>query len=325
MDANLERLRIVAQIARLGSVTLAARSLHLTPSAVSQQLRAFETAVGHRLFDRHPRGMSLTAAGRLVAARAAAVAAEISGLERDLQLFEAGGVGRVSLGVFPTFAASLLPLVIQRFRQQEPDVHLEVRSAKLTELQARLGSGELDVSVLWSFEDVAPGASDDSIAADPTVLLVPRDHPTSSRSTVTIVELAAERWITRADGHPGTDLLHRVGAEAGFVPQVALAASDYQETQALVAAGLGVALVPRLATTALRDDVAVVSIGGGMPRRRLRVECRDASGHAAAAKLASLIESVLRSPRSPLEGDASPTSPAARAQTGRAAHVDRDI
>jgi DNA-binding transcriptional LysR family regulator len=104
---------------------------------------------------------------------------------------------------------------------------------------------------------------------DSTVLIVPRSHRLARRDTVELGDLQEEEWIVRAGGHPTAELLFRCAHTAGFHPKVALEASDYQETQAMIAAGLGILMCPRLATSFLRDDVVICGLDTSIPPRRI--------------------------------------------------------
>lgn len=281
-EADAAKLAVVARVGRFGSVSMAAKSLHLTPSAVSQQVRAVEEALGVRLFERRPHGMALTPAGRVVTERVREIESVLSRLHRDLDDLADGSRGRVSVGVFPSFASSHMPRVMKAFQVEHPDLRLDVRSARLAQLDAGLAAHQLDVALTWSYDGDDPRASGVELAPDPTVLLLPEGHRRAELAEVPLAALAGEKWVCRADGHPVTDVLHRAAASAGFSPEIVLAANDYQETQAMVAAGIGIALVPLLATFTRRSDVLVRRVSGDVPDRQLHVVRRLPSGDAPA-------------------------------------------
>jgi DNA-binding transcriptional LysR family regulator len=252
-------------------MTAAAEDLSYTPSAVSQQIRRLESELHTPMVDRHPRGVSLTEAGRAVVARAEAISGQLRGLQNDLDDLAGLRAGTLRIGVFPTFAASLLPSVITRFRSRHPGVALEVRSSRIVPVREQLVSGEIDLGLVWDYpwnrvEDT--GVAAEELMMDPTILLLPATHPLASRMTVDLSDLASEAWVVRAD-HPTREVLERCARDHGFVANVAVEANDYPELQAMVAAEFGIAMCPAMATQPLRDDLVLRRVGADLPARRI--------------------------------------------------------
>ena len=135
-----------------------------------------------------------------------------------------------------------------------------------------LDARELDMALTW---DYPWNRTDDRrvvtrpLMSDPTVLLLPLDHRLARRRTVRLGELADEAWIIRAEGHATRDLVARAARVAGFEARIAIEANDYPEVQAMIAAGLGIALCPQLATHPLRTDVMVKRLEASVPVRRI--------------------------------------------------------
>lgn len=272
VGADLNRLRILAAVSRSGSMAGAAAELSYTQSAVSQQIRKLEAELGVALVERHARGVRLTEAGHAAVRRAESIEAQLAGLDSDLKELDGGHTGTVRFGVFPTFAASLLPEVVVGLRAAHPEIRLAIHSSRIIPLHDALKTGQLDVALTW---DYPWNQSSDSefvthqLLLDSTVLILPRTHRLARRDTVDIGELQEEEWIVRAGGHPTADLLFRCAHTAGFRPKVAIEASDYQEAQAMIAAGLGILMCPRLATSSLRDDVVICGLDASIPSRRI--------------------------------------------------------
>jgi DNA-binding transcriptional LysR family regulator len=268
---DLERLAILAAVAKHGSMTAAAEEMSYTPSAISQQIRRLESDLRTPMVDRHPRGVTLTEAGRAVVARADAISGQLRGLENDLNDLAGLRAGTLRIGVFPTFAASLLPAVITRFRSRHPGVALQIRNSRDAPIRDLLISGDIDLGLMWDYpwnrEDNS-GVVAEELMNDPTILLLPAAHPLAARTTIDVADLAAEAWVVRAD-HPTRDVLERCARMHGFVPDVAVQASDYPEVQAMIAAGFGVAMCPALATQPLRDDLVVRRLSADVPARRI--------------------------------------------------------
>jgi DNA-binding transcriptional LysR family regulator len=271
MKFDLERLSILAAVARSGSMTAAAEELSYTPSAVSQQIRRLESELHTAMVDRHPRGVTLTEAGHAVVARAEAISGQLRGLENDLNDLAGLRAGTLRIGVFPTFAASLLPSVITRFRSRHPGIALEVLNSRKAPIRELLISGEIDLGLAWDYpwnrvED--PAVVAEELMLDPTILLLPATHPMAARMDVELADLKSEAWVVRAD-HPTRDVLERCARTHDFVPNVAAETNDYPELQAMIAAGFGIAMCPGLATQPLRDDLVVRRLRPDVPARRI--------------------------------------------------------
>lgn len=268
MELDVRRLFLLAEIAEHGSLTGAAEAMLYTTSAVSQQMRRLEAESGQTLFERHARGVVLTDAGRALAARARAIRRELAGAQSDLEALSGLRAGSLRIGSFPTASASILPLVLTQFAREHPAVAVSVKSALRDPLRELLLMREVELALLWEYDWSL--FSDDEIETeklvdDPTVLVVAAGSDVGRGGQVDLSSLAAARWIIRADGHPVADVLTRSCHAAGFAPDIAYDAHDYQEAQAMVAAGLGVALAPRLSLTNLRDDVRLVPLDPRVP------------------------------------------------------------
>ncbi|MER5960553.1 LysR family transcriptional regulator [Streptomyces sp. NPDC001939] len=260
---NVRRLLLLAEVAERGSLTAAAEALSMTTSAASQQMSLLEREAGQPLIERLPRGARTTAAGAALAERGRAIRRELQAAEADLEAFGHLDRGVVTLGSFPTASASLLPLALTRFRRAHPQVRTVVRAGVLAQLREMLHTGEVELSLLWDYD--WNRVDDDQLILtplleDPTVLVVPTSSPLVSSDHVRLSDLADQEWIIRAENHPVADVLRRSCRQAGFEPRIAYASHDYQEAQAMVAAGLGLALAPRLALTNRRSDVRLLSL-----------------------------------------------------------------
>src|SRR3954463_9699656 len=275
---DIRRLQVLLATVELGAVTAAAEALTYTPSAISQQLRRLEHDVGQPLMRRHARGMVPTEAGLVLSVHARKVLRQLDAAQADLDEIAGLRRGQVVLGTFPTVASSFLPLVVRRFRQLYPEIRLDIRSAREAQLVEWLENGTVDLSLLWDYEwrRLDPAEFElTELFEDPTVLVVSVDHPLARRRRVNIADLADEHWIVRAEP-PGREGLHTSALAAGFEPKVSCQANDYQEAQAMVSVGLGVALAPRTAVRNPNPDVRVLALGTDVPARRVLLAPRQA-------------------------------------------------
>jgi molybdate transport repressor ModE-like protein len=260
---DVRRVLLLVEVARCGSVTAAARALNYTPSAVSQQISRLETEAAQPLLERHARGVTLTDAGRALVGRGERIKRELTALENELADFAGLRAGTLRVGTFPTVGSSLLPYAVTAFRERHPDIRLTVRSSRIAGLWTMLENREIELTLMWDY-DWGRIDRDDAVVTplldDPPALLVSDRHPFAGRRTVALADLAGDTWITRAENHPVAEALIRSCRAVGFEPQIAYEAHDYQEAQAMVATGIGVALAPRLALEGVRPGVTILPL-----------------------------------------------------------------
>ncbi|MCF7548674.1 LysR family transcriptional regulator [Pseudonocardia sp. WMMC193] len=275
---DVRRLALLAAVLDSGSMTAAAEQLGYSPSAVSQQLRRLEAEAGQPLLHRQARGVRPTEAGALLAGHARHLVRRLEAAEADLAELAGLRRGTLAVGTFPTVASALMPLVVSRFRRQYPDIRLDVRSARLDELLTMLENGTVGLSLLWDYDWHRVDAQEFSLTPlldDPTVVVLAQDHRLARRRQTSMAELADEDWIVRAHDHPVAEVLERSCRAAGFTPRISFQANDYQEAQAMVSVGLGIALAPRTAVTTPHPDVRVLSLGRDAPSRRILLAHRQ--------------------------------------------------
>ncbi|PFG29817.1 LysR family transcriptional regulator [Paramicrobacterium agarici] len=286
--ASAERILLLSTVAREGSMTAAAESAGYSVSAISQQIRKLELEAGVPLLQRHSRGIFLTDAGRAVVEHAERIQGQMKSLQHSLDDIIGLRSGTLRMGTFPTAGSSLLPAAISGFRKAHPFVELTVRSFRKVPLLNMLTNRDISMSLLWEYPWSRidhPNLDLVHLMDDPTDLVVSHNHPMAERESVSVSELVDEVWVIRAEKHPVMEAIIRASNKVGFEPKVAYEANDYQEAQAMVAVGLGVALVPRLALSVQRSDVKVIPLTGIVPRRRIML-ARLADGVPNPAELA---------------------------------------
>src|ERR1700724_4059088 len=148
---STRRLQILREVAYRGSFSAAAEALSYTQSAVSQQIAALEAQTGMALLERHPRGVSLTAAGQTLVRHAEGILASLDSAEAALAAISGLRGGRLRMASFPTAGATLMPLAIASFRASYPEVELTLAEGEPEEIVPRLRAGELDVALLFDF------------------------------------------------------------------------------------------------------------------------------------------------------------------------------
>ncbi|MFE0026894.1 LysR family transcriptional regulator [Amycolatopsis sp. NPDC059021] len=254
-------LEVFREVAQRGSFTAAAKAMGYTQSAISRQVSSLESAVDAPLFDRLPRGVRLTAEGHVLLGHAEAVLDRLGTARSDLTALRDLAGGRLRIGAFPTADASLVPRAIAAFQHAHAKVTLSLVESLTPGQLAQLHSGDIDLAVV----STAPSRPLDTAGLDLHHLLddtmfvaLPPAHPLVGRGVVRLAQLAEERWVAgrgRVD-----DALITAGTLAGFRPRIELRAAEWIAKQGLVAAGLGIALVPSLAVDATRPDIALAPL-----------------------------------------------------------------
>jgi molybdate transport repressor ModE-like protein len=271
LDAR--RLKIFCAVAAEGSFTAAANRLHLSQSAVSQQIAILEREVGTPLVERLPRGVGLTAIGKVLAERGQSLLREMAGLEQELRRL-ADPPTRVTLGVFSTAGAHLVPVVVRKHREQFPDTQLILHASQPEDLESELAEGLIDVGLTWEYDFLSRPMGAlyrQHLLNDPLCLLLPGGHMLADcPGPIRLADVSHEPWIVRGHRPPYRDAFEVMCRIAGFEPDVAFRTEDYQSVQGLVAAGVGLAVVPRLSMTAQRPDIVVRLID--KPRFTRRIE-----------------------------------------------------
>jgi molybdate transport repressor ModE-like protein len=265
LGIELRHFLALEAVARAGSFGKAAASLGYTQSAVSQQIATLERIVGQRLVERPggPKAVSLTEAGRLLLTHADAIAARVAAAQADLTALGDGEAGALRVGVFQSVGQRILPELMRRFLKAWPLVDVTLtESADDAELLGLVERGELDLT--FSDLPLIEGPFDSvELMRDPYVLVVPSDSPLASRTTP-----PADREIAELDliGHKHCRTIANVEARFGR-PLTFVFRSDHNQTvQALVAAGVGMALVPRLTMDPEDEATALIELPKVSPR-----------------------------------------------------------
>jgi DNA-binding transcriptional LysR family regulator len=268
---NLERLRVLHAVSTTGSVIGAARTLHVTTSAVSQQVARLEREVGQRLVDRQGRGIRLTEAGVLLARYAGDLLTHVERVEAGLAEHRGVVAGTVAISAFATAARGLLPGVLRELGSRYPDLVVSLSEREPHEAVPALGRGDLDVAVVQDWADdvltVPDGLSRRHLLDDIFDAALPIGHPLADRDSLAVKELAGDDWIGWSGGQICHEWLVRTLWADGPRPRLMHTASEHSTQLALVAAGLGVAVIPRLGREPVPDSVRFVPIDPAPSRR----------------------------------------------------------
>lgn len=272
------RLRLLLALHEQGTIHAAAGSLHISPSAASQQLATLTREAGAPLTEPDGRKLRLTDAGRVLVEHAYALLAHLERAQGEVQAAANGELGRITVGSFPSAISSLLIPAAQTLHERAPRLRIDIREVTVPACLDQLAGGNLDVVVAVR-PDAALSADDlrfttIPLGADDLILALPANHPSVNAEIVDLSLLREQEWVSTLEGDACDQLLHRACASAGFRPNVRHRASDWTAILALVEAGMGAALVPQAARLPVPDGVITLPTSGHDARRHIYAAIR---------------------------------------------------
>lgn len=299
---DITALRSFREIHRQGSISLAARALDYTQSAVSRQIAGLENSLGATLLERHARGVRLTPAGELLLTHAAVILQRVEHAEREVAALHERPAVRLRVGAVASVSATLLPQALTALAAEVPEAHVTFSEDFTPLLLARLHDGDLDVVVVTDYPpgiSARPGITLVHLLEEPLACVLPQQHPLAGRDTIDLADLAGETWVEDHEG--AASVLTLACAKAGFTPRIDIHCGSWLGKQAFVAAGHGVALTPRLLAPTLRGDVVARPLADP-PHRNVYAATRSRPvPHAARAFVRALQRTVATHVREPTD------------------------
>ena len=259
---NLDRLRALHAVSAHGSIIAAAETLHVTTSAVSQQLAKLEAETGQTLLERHGRGVRLTDAAQALVSRTHRVLSLLEEAEAELDATDAGVAGRITIAAFATAARGLAPQAIAALRKKYPQLAITFHEQEPHESIPKLVRRDVDLIVINDWEN-APLALPEGLTKAPLFddiadIALPPGHRYAGAKNVKLSQLAGEEWIAWPGGSICHDFLLHTLRKNGHEPRITHTAGEYATQLALVAAGLGACILPRLGRGSVPAGVSVV-------------------------------------------------------------------
>lgn len=296
---QLHQVRYFLAVARAGSMTAAAKSLYLSQPSLSEQIRKLERELGCELFQRHGRGLVLTAAGEVFRTHAERAMHELEQAREGVHEVLGLRAGRIGVGVLPSVGAALLPRVLATFRQRYPGVDVDLVEESVSSLfEEMVSAGRLDVAIMRRprrRSDLAERL----LVREPLVLLAPGSHPLAGADVVDPAVLRDEPFVAFKPGYGLRDLMLNVTTRAGFEPRIVVETGQLDIARALVAAGVGVTILPRMAAT----PAPYVPLHDPVATRELIVVWRAASALSrAAVRFLELLDAELARSTAPPAG-----------------------
>ena len=297
---DLRRLHVLRAIAHHGTVSRAAKALHMSTSAASQQIRLLAKDLGVPLLEPVGRGVRLSSAAQILLAHIDAIEAMWRLAEAELQATEGEPSGMLRLCGFPTAIATLLAPLVDTARTRHPALEVRLREAEASESFDLLFAGEADLALVEATPDNPPPEDirfdAQTVFNDPFDLVVPGGHWCADADKIDLRELEREPWVL---GVPGS--IHRrhvltACSNAGFRPTVTGEAREWNVIAIMVAHNMGVALIPRLVALPHHLDLVRIPVSGPFtPFRHFRaVTLRGGARRPAVAAVLELLNEQVR-------------------------------
>jgi DNA-binding transcriptional LysR family regulator len=268
---DLDRLRALHALATHGSVSAAADAMHVTTSAVSQQLAKLERETGQKLLERHGRGVRLTDAAELLVSHADRILSLVELAQADLEAHRGAVVGDLSIGSFPTAIRGLMPAALGELGARHPGLRVQLKELDPSVSVPLVLRGDLDVAIVHDWNNkrlpVPEGLHKGAICEDIADVAIPGGHPLADRDEVELKELAGDVWISSTPESSCHDWLTATIRSFDSEPHIDHMAYEFATQLALVDAGLGNAILPRLGRCDVPDTVRIVRVTPTLIRR----------------------------------------------------------
>src|ERR1700712_2946476 len=294
---DVRKLEILRELSRCGTIAATAAAVHLTPSAVSQQMAALSREAGTAMLEPDGRRVRLTEAAQLLLSHAHQIFTHLEHAESDLAAFRRGDAGTVRLGTFSSAVKALAVPVISDLARRTK-LRAEVRDGEPGDAIHALLARTVDVSLTLASSELLPGENDQRLHTEHLLddiedVALPFDHPLAGQSEIELSDLADADWILACPGVPCWRLTLEACERAGFVPRARHYADEFVGVVGLIAAGHGVSLLPRLAQADFANEPIVLRpVAGVSPVRRIGAQIR--AGTADQPHIAPVLESLRR-------------------------------
>jgi LysR family hydrogen peroxide-inducible transcriptional activator len=268
---EFHQLRYFVAVADEGSFSRAAAKVRVAQPSLSQQIRKLEAEIGQPLFDRLPRSVVLTEAGRCLLEYARQILASIGDARRCVDELKGKIAGDVAVGAIPTIAPYVLPELVVTFQNHYPDVTLHIVEDVTEGITRRIEAGELDVA-LASTCPRSPTLRVELLGREPLLALVPEGHPLAKQTVVSFDDLKSQRFLLLHEMHCLSQQVHHLLESRRLLPEIALAGSQLSTIANMVAAEIGVSIVPQMMVNHQATPGCVsVPFAAPVPERELNV------------------------------------------------------
>jgi LysR family hydrogen peroxide-inducible transcriptional activator len=239
------QLRYFLAVAQTGRFTAAAKSCNVSQPSLSIQIAKLEDELGGPLFERTRKGGKLTARGETFFPRAKMILEQMESAREDAQALSGLTLGKVSLGCMPTTGAHLLPPILTAFKKAYPKIQVHLKEESSPNLALALEQGEVELAIMDE-AGLRPGLDHQTILSEELLLALPARHPLAGKGALSLKQVGEESFILMKTGQGFRQITLDLYRRAGLEPRVVFESGGIETVQALVAAGLGISLVPRM-------------------------------------------------------------------------------
>lgn len=261
---DIGRLRALRELSIRKTMAAVAEALHVSPSAVSQQIALLEEEVGIRLVERRGRGVVMTPAGQQLVQRAERILVEIESAKADIAVLKTVVSGELRVAAFPSVASAVIPKVIYDLAERHPHLTVQFDEMEPAESIAALRSWQTDVAIIDDL-NMSPGALDPNIETiflmeDVFNVMVSKEHHLYEQPTVGLPALRDERWAIDTASDTYTKMLAEACQEQGFKPNIVARCKGFEVTIALIRQNCGISMLPGLRSSYDLEDVWVCRV-----------------------------------------------------------------
>lgn len=290
---DLARLRALRELSFRRTMAAVADALHVSPSAVSQQIALLEEELGVALVERRGRGVHLTLAGQHLVERAERIFAEVESARADIAELKKLIAGEIRVAAFPSVAAALIPATVRELLRLHPHLTVQFDEMEPAESLAALRSWQTDLAIIDDL-NIPAGALDPNVETIPLVedvfnVMVPKKHALAERATVTLQELRDERWAIDTASSTYTWMLTAACQAEGFNPHIVARCRGFEVTVALIREGCGISMLPGLRASHDLQDVWVCKV---VPEIRRRISLAFRKGEKRSPALQAFIQQI---------------------------------
>ncbi|HET9870011.1 MAG TPA: LysR family transcriptional regulator [bacterium] len=285
------QLRYFLAVSQTGRFTAAAQACHVSQPSLSIQVAKLEGELGGALFERGRKGARLTARGEAFLPRARAILDQMEAAQEDAAALSGLRLGKVALGCMPTTGAHLLPPILTAFKKAHPTIQVQLKEESSPDLAQGLEQGEIELAILDE-AGLRPSLGHQAVLTEELLLALPPKHPLAGKKALALKQVAPDPFILMKTGHGFRQITLELYRKEGLEPRVVFESGGIETVQALVAAGLGISLVPRM--VARFPGVAYAALSSPKAQRTLSLAWRQKAPFSPAAQaLRRVIFSVL--------------------------------
>jgi LysR family transcriptional activator of glutamate synthase operon len=246
---ELRQLQYFVKVARKQHVTQAAEELHVAQSAVSRQIHLLEEELGVRLFVQKGRNLHLTSVGKLFLSRMEGILTDLERAVNEIHEFLDPEAGEIRVGFPHSLVVNLLPSVVATFKKDHPNVKFMLRQGTYNSLIRDVNKGEIDLAFISPFPESHDYVTGEILLTEELFAILPANHILAEYTTIRLEQLKDESFVMFGEEYSLRSIVMAACRQAGFVPKIEFEGEETDTIRGLVAAGMGVSLLPEMALT----------------------------------------------------------------------------